>query len=190
MNRVRPTSHPVAARKPIHRSLATSLSLAVLAICSLCNAAEATLLYNFEQEGTGTVLATLELDFLPASHSQVVSLDLTTEGTSIFSFFTPYAGSFDTSVGTFIADGLGGLEGSGDFAIATLVDNDPAIIDAVAFTLAADDNIRRDQIEIYFGPDSSPISEFGDWVGVPEPSTLTLATLALLGMSYRRRRRA
>jgi hypothetical protein len=162
--------------------------LAVLAICSLCNTAEATLLYNFEQEGTGTVLATLELDFLPASHSQVVSLSLSTEGTSIFSFFTPYAGSFDTSVGAFIADGLGGLEGSGDSAIATLVDNDPEIIDAVAFTLAADDNIRRDQIEIYFGPDSSPISEFGDWVGVPEPTTLTLAALTLCLITTRRRR--
>jgi hypothetical protein len=164
--------------------------LAVLAICSLCNTAEATLLYNFEQEGTGTVLATLELDSLPASHSQVVSLDLSTEGVSIFGFSSPYAGSFDTSVGTFIADGLGGLEGSGDSAIATLVDNDPAIVDAVAFTLTADDNIGLDQIEIYFGPDSSPISELGDWVAVPEPSTLILAAFALPGMIYLRRRRA
>lgn len=95
-----------------HLTLLPAAILALL-LALLCNRTEASLLYNFEEKGTGTVLAILELASLPATHTEVLGLTFTPAGQKIFGFGETYPGTFDTTGGDtpaqMIADGIGGL---------------------------------------------------------------------------------
>lgn len=196
MHRIHPTSHPAAAWRPIHRFLATSLSLAVLAISSLCGTADAGPSYNFEEAGTGDVLATLELATLPATHLQVVGLDFSDLGVSIFGLPDPYPGLFDSSTAAFIMDGPAGLSGAGEFGIAVFTDAEapestflPGV--PVFFQLGADATVGRDFLFLersVSDPGVESIFAVGDWVFVPEPSTLVLFVVGavLVGSGARR----
>jgi hypothetical protein len=192
MNRGRTTSHAAATRTAIHRSLATRLPLAALALALLCGPAEAGPSYNFVESGSDNVLATLELSSLPATHSEVVGLEFSTEGEAIFGVLGLYSGTFDSTNDAFIGDGADGLAGSGAGTSSTIFDFDPAIVDAVRLELTAHGNVGSDVLFADFGPDSSPIGVSGDWTAVPEPSTLILfvvgAVLAGSGVVRRRRR--
>ena len=187
MNRERTTSHAAATRTPIHRSLATRLPLAALALALLCSPAEADFVCNFEEDGTGNVLATLELSSLPATHSEVVSLLFSLDGEAIFGVLGLYSGTFDTTNDAFIADGADGLAGSGAGTISSIFDFDPAIVDAVFLELNASGNVGEDRINVNFGPDSDTTFAFGDWTVVPEPSSALLLLIGLLGFVRRRR---
>jgi hypothetical protein len=190
MNRGRTTSNAAATRTPIHRSLATRLPLAALALALLCGPAEANLVYNFEEDGTGNVLATMELSSLPATHSEVVILEFSMDGEAIFGVLGLYSGTFDTTDDAFIADGADGLAGSGAGTISSIFDFDPAIVDAVFFELNASGNVGEDRINVNFGPDSDPIFALGDWrrTAVPEPTSTALIVMGLGGVLLKRRR--
>jgi hypothetical protein len=191
MNRERTTSHAAATRTPIHRSLATRLPLAALALALLCSPAEADFVYNFEEDFTGNVLATLELSSLPATHSEVVSLEFSMDGEAIFGVLGLYSGTFDTTDDAFIADGADGLAGSGPGTFSSIFDLDPAIVDAVFFELNASGIVGEDRINANFGPDSAPIFALGDWrttAAVPEPTSTALIVMGLGGVLLKRRR--
>ena len=97
------------------RSLWSRFLLICLSVVFVCNRTEASLFYDFEEDGTGAVLATIELASLPATHTEVLGLTFSDAGQAIFGFGPTYLGTFDTSAtGTdipseWIDDGMGGL---------------------------------------------------------------------------------
>lgn len=154
-----------------------------LALAFLCNRTEATLFYNFEEVGTGTVLATLELASLPATHTEVLGLTFTPAGQAFFGFGETYQGSFDTSVGdspaAMVDDGFGGLRSTRVGDVSFLTDNDPPSSATAgvlsSFALSASSTPGRDSMIGHI--------EFfrrGDWRAIPEASSLVLAVSSVL----------
>ena len=68
-----------------------------LPLAVVCGRTEASLLYDFEEEGTGTVLATLHLAGLPATRDEVLGLFFTPQGQVLFGYGPTYPGTFDGS---------------------------------------------------------------------------------------------
>jgi hypothetical protein len=157
-----------------HLTLLPAVILAPL-LAFLCNRTEASLFYDYEEDGTGTVLATLELASLPATHTEVLGLTFTPAGQAIFGFGETYLGTFDTTVGDtpaqMIADGIGGLRSTTVGAVSSFNDLDPPsslVITPEHFSVYATDVSGHDGI-VLFGFPESPVST-GDWRAVPEPS--------------------
>ena len=100
---------------------------ACLAVAMMSASSQAQLLYDFIEDGTDVVLATLELSMLPATHTIEVELTFTPLGRGDIRATRPlYLGSFDTQSGPGMAvidDGAGGLVGDMGFVIWT--DDDP-----------------------------------------------------------------
>ena len=168
----------------MRRSHCSRILLTCLSIALLCNRADATLFYNLEEDGTGTVLATLHLAGLPADHTDVLGLTFTPAGESIFGFGPIYPGTFDDTSGhpspppaQIIDDGLGGL-GAFDNNFLFISDSDPppsTVSSLTRFSIVAHEIPGSDALFIDADPD---ILAFGDWRVVPEPTTsaLVLAT--------------
>ena len=197
------------------RNLLNILLTITLVYCSaaVSRAAE----YDFVQDGTGVVLATLTTDTpTPFNHMNVVSLDFTIEGDAIFGFgIGEYSGTFDFTNAAgefFVSDGSGGLAGQGVDPWTQFVDADPpsTIFNPVPVTprFVIQANVLPSFFTVggFLGyddagilPQEFVIVEGGFWVtssdseplGTPEPTTFTLALLGLLilTMTGRRRRR-
>lgn len=157
-----------------HLTLLPAVILAPL-LAFLCNRTAASLLYNYEEDGTGTVLATLELASLPATHTEVLGLTFTPAGQAMFGFGETYLGTFDTTGGDtpaqMIADGIGGLASTTVDAVSFFSDQDPPsslVTTPELFSVYATDVSGHDGI-VLFGVPESPVST-GDWRAVPEPS--------------------
>lgn len=157
-----------------HLTLQLAVILAPL-LAFLCNRTEASLFYNYEEDSTGTVLATLELASLPATHAEVLELTFTPAGQAIFGFGGTYLGTFDTTDGDtpaqLIADGIGGLRSTTVGAVSFFSDQDPPsslVTTPELFSVYATDVSGHDGI-VLFGLPESPVSS-GDWRAVPEPS--------------------
>jgi hypothetical protein len=147
---------------------------------------EAQLRYNFEQEGTGAVLATLELSSLPATHTDVVGLTFSSIGQSILGYPAVFPGTFEHTFMAIVEDGIGGL---GEMEGAELWDfNAPRPSThptggASLVNLQFWSTVGFDSIDV---TDDRPgfidydISVNGDWRLVPEPSSFTLCLLGAL----------
>jgi hypothetical protein len=181
----------------MRRSLLSPSIIVALTFAFMSDRADASLFYDFEEDGTGTVLATLELASLPATHTEVLGLTFTLAGQAVFGYGPTYVGVFDTSIFAFVDDGSGGLESSYSPSIrASLLDQNPPFSPIAAggnaFELIAGRAVVEPLDEMLMGgfvygdvPDA-----YGDWVVVPEPSCLVLAVSAVLvGVGVGRRRK-
>ena len=117
------------ARRCLHRHAAALVpKMMLIAVIGLeTSPALASVAYDFVQDGSGSVLATLELSSLPARHTEVVGLTFTAAGNAIFGLGQGlYSGSFDATLDVFADDGLSGLAGTaGD---AFIVDGNPPLL--------------------------------------------------------------
>jgi hypothetical protein len=158
--------------------------LAALALGNLPSRAEATnLYYDFIQAGSGDVLATLELSGLPATHSEVVSLSFSQIGQNLFGYDTVYGGTFGVTTAMFVADGIGGLQGTDPNNHSQILDFNPP--DSILMS-----QFGTETVSLFATPAAGgdgfgispangiidiPIVALGDWsLVVPEPSTMSL----------------
>lgn len=139
--------------------------------------------YEFMQEGTGDILATLSTnDADPFSHTDVTSLTFTTEGDAIFHVGTSDVSSYLSSTGDSLTnDGLGGLEGTGTEQNGfLLMDPPPPHVDPIAtgqMTFYAG-GIDPDSISLESNDLPGDESATGLWVlSVPEPASVLLMIL-------------
>jgi hypothetical protein len=187
----------VVRHSPWSRFLLTCLSVALM-----CTRTEAALLYDFEEEGTGTVLATLELASLPATHNQVLGLTFTPEGQAVFGYGPTYPGTFDFTVRLFVDDGVGGLTCPDGVGNAWINDDAPpaglyeVLPNSAMFGLGTGfdpggpDYMVLKMLSPWVG--GSPyVIRPGWWVVVPEPTCLALVVGAVIvgtGVGRRRKR--
>lgn len=144
--------------------------------------------FQFEQEGTGDVLATLRLsDNEPWDHTNVLDFSFTPAGDAIFglgvgTFSQPFTNTFNGTVGT---DPQGRLD-----AESTLILFETDLIDFL-------DGAEPDTFSlnfIPFGPDtvfltiddsSTEIAASGYWNPIPEPTSFALLSLGALVLTRR-----
>ncbi len=166
------------------------LAAACVVVVMLSSAAMATAQYDFVQESTGDILATVELSgSSPWFHADVASLTFTPEGVDIFGLPTPYpAGAFtESSAQQWITDGIGGLrEESGLLASAVISDLAPppsllvGAADTFTFDMYATDPAGLDNLSLAYFPQGSTspaaelISALGDWRVVPTPISIDI----------------
>jgi len=185
----------------------TSLMLRIVFVALACvtmpSMSQAELFYNFVQERTGDVLATLELSSLPATARDINGLTFTSHGDALFGLPSPYPGTFSTLIPSrefvFGDDGMGGLTG-GTFGSRAYDWNPPeSSVYPYPTGFFVLEGSRTDQ----FGrrlPDrmglslattpQSFIGTNGHWLRVPEPSGVSiLAVMFLLGAGFGRRRK-
>lgn len=162
----------------------------------------AEILYDFVQAGTGDTLARWRLAELPATQEDSLSIDFTAAGEAMFGLGPTYPEPLTHSVADIVRDdGAGGLGPQTDamFGLPSLADFDaPAstLVDAPAgarfyagYRLAPGmDELLYTWQDSACGPGS--LSVLGDWVRVPvpEPASVSLAGVALILASPRRRR--
>lgn len=157
--------------------------------------ASAQLLYDFLEDGTGTLLATLELSSLPATHEEVVALTFTPQGEVILGFGPTYDGGFDVTSGSFVADGAGGLTGSVDgSSIFDFTPEQSILLPNGTFLFRLDANPPGSPLDFMTAfPEigiGNPIGASGNWRLVPEPSLTGLCLIAVLfGVPTTRRRK-
>ena len=172
----------------------------VTALCLGASQASASLLFDFQQEGTGTVLATLEATGLPFTPTPgptaegLLALTFTAEGQAIFGQGPTYLGTFDGATGLVHDDGAGGLMGPTPTAEALVIDGDAP--GGGAFVLEFRSPVNQDAISIRPSFPGLPTTQvFGDWVfnssspsgQVPEPASVIVWTF-MLGASIGVRR--
>lgn len=92
-------------------SILPRIALVYIVVFIPSGASRAELSYDFVQDGTGDVLATLELSKLPATHNELNGLTFTPTGEALFGYTSPYTGSFTSSTNLFSDDGMGRLVG-------------------------------------------------------------------------------
>lgn len=175
------------------RQTAFRLIVAGLNFTFLCaNTQAASQFYDFVETDTGTVLATIELASLPATHNEVVSLTFPIDDPGNFiDLPSPYPGVFTHTTGSFVDDGINGLTGG------SISDRDPPRIPAFDGTLTGhltlgasegggvlhfDVDVARPggAVDLYDYP--------GLWTLVPEPTSLTLLVSAgCLALALRQR---
>ncbi len=158
----------------------------VLGILLSTQAIHAATFYDFVESSTTDVLARISLDGdEPWDHSDILSLVFTPAGNVKLSLgLGLYGGVFDTTGNEFImhvpSDGLigdGGPEG-----VITDINPPPG---ATKVTLLAGIIGNVDRISV----EGTARVASGDWKLVPEPGSLGLAVMAMVGLgSYRRRR--
>ena len=159
-----------------------------------------TLVYNFEQAGTGAVLAQLELSMLPATHEEVVNLTFTSAGQELFGYnFAVYPGTFATTCIPFIDDGMGGLTGS-DYCFTEspyIQSHDPpqsslSPIPTRSFHMTAFDQDMLVMWSFDELDDDAPhdshhdlfVTANGDWRIVPEPTSHLLVSWSALVVAW------
>lgn len=174
---------------------------ATFVIVALSADAEATYFYDFEEAGTGDVLATLELSNLPATFRDFNTLTFTPEGEAIFGLGPIYQGSIEWQAGglgsVVSSDNAGGLIADSEFGVAWFdlfppyaavpPDGSPPGYFAIQFGVR---NVgsSRDGLGIF---DSNFLGIFidGTFRIVPEPTSIYLSGLAFLAAANLRMRR-
>lgn len=147
--------------------------------------------YNFVEEDSGNILATLELTSLPATHEEVAGLTFTPAGEAVFGLGSTYGGTFDEMAPaswTFVGSEQFGLIPSGCGFACAMLDNDPPPSTIVADVeyVAVGFIVLTGQAVIRMN-DMNPVNAFGLWQAVPEPSTAFLLILSLVfGAAVRR----
>jgi hypothetical protein len=172
----------------LSRSLLPRILTSCLAIGLTSASCHAQLFYDFVEDNTGDVLATIELFQLPASVNDFVGLTFTPEGQAIFGFGPEYLGTFDRSTGpgnAVVSDGGSGLVGDG--GLVSWVDDDPppsdlGLTSSVIVDFYAIGFIPKVKVEVIVA-ESEPVAAEGHWVVVPEPSSLVLIILAAVLVS-------
>lgn len=176
-----------------HRTI-VRLSLTFTALC-VATASATGADYEFIQEGTGDILATLSTNGAdPFFHTDVISLNFTTEGDAILGVGTSDVSSFLSSTGASLtSDGLGGLEGTGAGQNGFLLmdpppPHDPPIATGQMTFYAGGSDPDSISLESLDLPQMDPVT--GLWVlVVPEPGTAVLGAMAGIGMMMAQRRR-
>lgn len=182
-----PISISIRATQSPHRFSATFLASLMLVI--MAGNSEAQLQYNFEQQGTGIVLATLELSSLPATHTEVVELTFSSTGQSIFGYPAIFPGTFELTFMTIVEDGIGGL---GELEGAELWDFDAprpsthpmggtSLVNLQFWSTVGFDSI--DVTDDRPGFIDYDIGVNGDWRLVPEPSSFAMCLLGAFFVS-------
>jgi hypothetical protein len=190
-------SKTITRDKHWDRSIGRQIILACVTAVVIPGSCEAQLFYDFVQEGTGDVLATLELTTLPATHEEIAGMTFTPAGETLFGFVSPYAGEFDGTILPWDDDGAGGLAPALPASSSKIGDGDPPTsswhptLGTSEVIIIAGRDPGVDQIALLPEDDSDPlIFAVGDWRLVPEPSALALFCLGSLGAAALRRRRA
>lgn len=169
------------------------IGLVAVTLLALTSSSRASTIYEFHQDGTGDVLATLELSALPATESEVVSLAFTPAGDAIFGLGELYDGTFDSSAKSFVDDGSGLLVSSEPDWGANIEDTTPEETSSVIGDLAwvilgtSDPGQHVDVIYLEGANFDTRVFANGSFLQVPEPSTCGLLTLALTAAGLRRR---
>jgi hypothetical protein len=167
------------------------MMMACIALTVMSASSEAGLFYDFVEDGTGNVLATLELSSLPATHTEVVGLTFTPAGEAIFGLGPTYTGIFDNSFptgGSLVDDGSGGLKGEPN--LVDIVDFDPPESDPNPLTpplsqlvirVPSDSNLNQlDAIMDNLNDDLREVQAVGQFHFVPEPTSFALFLTAVL----------
>jgi hypothetical protein len=178
----------VKTAKSAYRALMRCIVMPSFVVTITSASSEAQLLYDFVESPSGDVLATLELTSLPATHAEVAGLTFTPAGEAIYGYAGLYSGSFDSSFGMLLDDGIGGLQGNGDgTSEGNVRDSTPplsqfSMFGPLNFLLVADDNVNEDTIalSLLVGDVGVTIESVGDWRLVPEPSSIGLCLTAIL----------
>ena len=162
----------------------------VVALVIVSSNSSAQLLYEFEESGTESILATLELSSLPASHSEIVGLMFTPAGDMIFGMGPVYIGTFDTSSSFLVAtveelpNGELTCTGCDNPSLATwFIDEDPPVGDrfALTFSLGSGGILRL------LDGNVEDIGSSGTWTRrIPEPTACVLTLCAFCFMLARR----
>jgi hypothetical protein len=100
--------------KSSYQAMMGRMLMACFTVVIMSASSDAQLFYDFVEQTSGDVIATLELSSLPATLSEFQGLTFTPEGEAIFGFGPVYLGDFDVdaSNGSVVADDLeGGLAG-------------------------------------------------------------------------------
>ena len=174
--------------------------MACLAVAMMSASSHAQVLYDFINDGTGEVLARLELAMLPATKTIEKELTFTPRGEAIFGLGPLYLGSFDTQSGpgrAVIDDGAGGLVG--DMGFVTWTDDDPPYASvppigepALLFRLEFSDDTNTLLDSIVLEDVAGSLTErAGEWRLVPEPSGFAIVGAAVFvcsGIGRRRKR--
>ena len=184
------------------RLLNLFFSTVAITIC-MTSALHADLIFNFVETASGDTLAVLKLTELPADETSVQSLEFTAAGQLVLGLSPTYGGQFDfvgaatgpAGLGNILSDGSGGLTGYGPiFGDAGLTDLDPdqSTLQANAGTDSLElsfqptqDFITLRPININFDPS---IQIAGQFVSVPEPSSLLIVGLGMAALIGKRRR--
>lgn len=141
---------------------------------------QAKLLYDFVEDSTGDILATMELFQIPATVNDFMELTFSPTGDAKFGFGPQYLGAFDSSLGpgsAVISDGVGGLVGDGGFV--SWIDDDPppsdlGLTSSFSVEFHTIDFIPKVKLEVVVA-ESVPIAVEGHWLAaVPEPASSVL----------------
>jgi hypothetical protein len=186
----------------IQRCVVRSLAIVLIAcpaILGTSRASASIVTYNFNESGSGDVLAVLQLSALPASPAEINSLTFTAAGDAIFGFgvgaYSP--GNFEEfSNDTVIAEGLTGLMGTGSYQDDTyFTDNSnptSSIGPVTTFEMAFQSGVDADYLLMDIGGSEGPITRLGNWqLATPEPTALLVWSVlaGVGGLACGRRRR-
>lgn len=182
---------------PIRIERGTKLRTGLFAFCLLASAAtaDAAIIYEFQQDRTGDVLATMEFSALPATETEVVSLVFTPAGDAFFGLGESYDGTFDSSAKSFVDDGTGILVSSEPTWGANIEDTNPeeasTLIGDLAWVLVGTSNPGKpvDVIYLESADFQTRIFGVGSFVRIPEPSAFALLTIAASAARQLRRSR-
>ena len=173
-----------------------SLILISVTLTGLSAPAQATLIYNFVQNGTGDILSTLELnDPAPYDHNDVVDLSFTTKGDALFglgvgTFGIPFTATLNgliaTDAGGSLISSTGGIvfirTGRSDFVPGP----GPNTGDDLTLLFLGSANNSEISLSIDFNAGGTPQAN-GEWTVIPEPASLLLLVLGGLALMRRRR---
>ena len=178
---------------------AQSLLLACITVAMMTTRTDAQLFYDFVEQTSQDVIATLELSSLPATLSEFQGLTFTPEGEALFGLGPEYLGDFDSdsSNGSVAVDDLeGGLEGLPQNV--RWIDTNPPYslippleLPTKFIILEVLSGHHGTASFLILDEENNFIRAMGDWSLVPEPSNLSLIGVAVLfgtGMGRRRKR--
>ena len=137
----------------------------------------ADLVFDFTEESSGSVLATIELSGLPATHVDVVEFLITDAGLIAFNLPSGFSPVFDQTLGSaasslIVTDGIDGLGGNGLAGGETFLIDSTNSFNVLFFQ-------GQDIVDGVVGTFSATT--------VPEPSSIYILALALPYLALRRK---